>query len=55
MRVRIIEQSLNALRHYYSKLLSRRWTYLGFQLVSHKWLRYCPYFLVLAYGSNSCY
>jgi len=52
MRVRIIEQSLNALGHY-SKPLSRRWDLFRFQLVSHKWLRYCaPYFLVLAYGSN---
>jgi hypothetical protein len=52
MRVRIIEQSLNALCHY-SKPLSRRWDLFRFQLVSHKWLRYCaPYFLVLAYGSN---
>ena len=52
MRVRIIEQSLNALCHY-SKRLSRRWDRFRFQLVSHKWLRYlAPCFLVTAYFSN---
>jgi cellulose synthase/poly-beta-1,6-N-acetylglucosamine synthase-like glycosyltransferase len=52
MRVRIIEQSLSALRHY-SKPLSRRWDLFRFQLVSHKWLRYlAPVFLVAAYFSN---
>jgi cellulose synthase/poly-beta-1,6-N-acetylglucosamine synthase-like glycosyltransferase len=52
MRVRIIEQSLSALRHY-SKPLSRRWDLFRFQLVSHKRLRYlAPVFLVAAYFSN---
>ncbi len=52
MRVRIIEQSLNALCHY-SKLLRRRWDLFRFQLVSHKWLRYvAPCCLVAAYTSN---
>jgi cellulose synthase/poly-beta-1,6-N-acetylglucosamine synthase-like glycosyltransferase len=52
MRVRIIEQSLNALCHY-SKPLSRSWDLFRFQLVSHKWLRYlAPCFLVTAYFSN---
>ena len=52
MRVRIIEQSLSALRHY-SKPLSRRWDLFRFQLVSHKWLRYlAPVFLVAAFFSN---
>jgi cellulose synthase/poly-beta-1,6-N-acetylglucosamine synthase-like glycosyltransferase len=52
MRVRIIEQSLNALCHY-SKLLSGKWDRFRFQLVSHKWLRYvAPCCLVAAYASN---
>ena len=52
MRVRIIEQSLNALC-LYSKPLSREWDLFRFQLVSHKWLRYlAPVFLVTAFFSN---
>jgi hypothetical protein len=52
MRVRVAEQSLNALRHY-SKRLSRKWDLFRVQLISHKWLRYlAPCFLVAAYGSN---
>jgi cellulose synthase/poly-beta-1,6-N-acetylglucosamine synthase-like glycosyltransferase len=52
MRVRVAEQSLNALRHY-SKRLSRKWDLFRVQLISHKWLRYlAPCFLMAAYGSN---
>ena len=52
MRVRIIEQSMNALCRYW-KPLSGKWDMFRIQLVSHKWLRYlAPCFLVTAYFSN---
>jgi hypothetical protein len=52
MRLRVIEQSMNALRRY-RRLLSGNWNIFRFQLLSHKWLRYlAPCFLVTAYFSS---
>jgi cellulose synthase/poly-beta-1,6-N-acetylglucosamine synthase-like glycosyltransferase len=52
MRLRVIEQSMNALRRY-RRLLSGNWNMFRFQLLSHKWLRYlAPCFLVTAYFSS---
>jgi cellulose synthase/poly-beta-1,6-N-acetylglucosamine synthase-like glycosyltransferase len=54
MRVRVIEQTMNALQRYGRLLDARRSPLFIFQLACHKTLRYAaPILLILAFGANA--
>jgi cellulose synthase/poly-beta-1,6-N-acetylglucosamine synthase-like glycosyltransferase len=53
MRVRVIEQTLSALHRYQEAFNLRAYPLFGFQMISHKVLRYgVPFFLIVAFLSN---
>src|SRR6185369_13017920 len=53
MRVRVIEQTFNALHRYRRALNLRAHPLFAFQMISHKVLRYgVPFFLIAAFLSN---
>lgn len=53
MRVRVIEQTLSALHRYQEVFNLRAHPLFGFQMISHKVLRYgVPFFLIVAFLSN---
>jgi len=53
MRVRVIEQTMTAMRRYHEVLSVRRHGMFAFQMISHKVLRYgVPFFLIAAFLSN---
>jgi cellulose synthase/poly-beta-1,6-N-acetylglucosamine synthase-like glycosyltransferase len=54
MRVRVIEQTMSALRRYKEVLSLRRHGLFAFQMLSHKVLRYAvPFFLIAAFAANA--
>ncbi|HKS43220.1 MAG TPA: glycosyltransferase family 2 protein [Blastocatellia bacterium] len=53
MRVRVIEQTLSALHRYREAFNLRAYPLFGFQMISHKVMRYgVPFFLIAAFLSN---